>query len=172
MLLSSDHSSDVLAFLDGEAASLPDSLTAEAAFPSHTPPKDSVNVFVINERGEALVLVDLSASRSWSSWQVVGCYLPEGEDPMAAVQALLHQQVGCIARQWRYLGTFTPEDSDIVGANHFFFAREVQVIAQSQSGETAVRWVSTEQIRQALLDGRIGQINHATAAALALLHCG
>lgn len=133
--------------------------------------RDFVNAFVFNEGGEALVLESTPFKKAWSSWQMLGCPLTEGEDPITAVQSLLHQNVGCVAKQWLYLGTFVSDEAAQSGANHFFIAHGATAVAHPQPTDLAIRWVRREQIKQALLDGRIAQIHHAVAASLAMLLC-
>lgn len=132
---------------------------------------DSISAFVLNREGEALILECALGRRAWSSWQVLGSTLGEGENPITAVQEMLQYHTGFVATQWLYLGTFICDEATQTGATHVFFARGATAVAPPQSSNLVVKWVQREEIRQALLDGRITQISHAATASLALLLC-
>jgi hypothetical protein len=143
----------------------------DSTWSDHVRAADSAHAFVLNEQGQALILESMPLGNAWSSWQMIGCPLAEGENPITAVQATLRQTTGYTARQWLYLGTFILEEAGDKGARHFFFARDVAQTGPHLPG-LAIRWVDRKQIKHALLDGRIAYLNHAVVAALALLFCG
>ena len=59
-----------------------------------------------------------------------------------------------------------------IAAGHFFSARHVKKVAQPRINRDQmceVRWISRQELKLSLLDGRIGMVNYAVAASLALL---
>jgi len=139
--------------------------------------RDYVNAFVMNEAGEAMVLERFSNGGAWGSWQMIGRYIGDGEDPLTAVQNALLTHTGYAAEQWIYLGTFVIDDAAHLGAGHFFCARGSHRVAECptcpdiRASEQKIKWVSPKHIKRALLDGRIAVINYAIAATLALTMC-
>lgn len=172
MTATSQQERCILATLEGFVAYQDPSLPSENLTEPPLEATDFVHAFVFNECGEALVLESVPYKRAWSSWQMLGCSLVEGDDPITIVQNLLQQRAGYVARQWLYLGTFAANGAQQPGVNHFFVAYGATAVAPRYSSHLAIKWVQPEQIKQALLDGRIAQIHHAAAASLALLLCG
>lgn len=133
--------------------------------------RDYVNAFVLNEAGEAMVLERFSNGNAWGSWQMIGRFIRDGEDPLTAVQNILLSRTGYAAEQWVYLGTFVVDDADHLGVGHFFCAQKSRRITEAPISDRSIKWVSRKHIKRALLDGRIAVINYAIAATLALLMC-
>ncbi|MCA9873149.1 MAG: NUDIX domain-containing protein [Anaerolineales bacterium] len=133
--------------------------------------RDYVNAFVLNEAGEAMVLESFPHGNAWGSWQMIGRYIRDEEDPLAAMQHTLLQRTGYIAEKWVYLGTFVVDDADNLGAGHFFCAQQTRCKVEAPASDLTIRWVPRKQIKRALLDGRIAVINYAIAATLALVMC-
>lgn len=135
--------------------------------------QDCVNAFVINEAGEILILENQLNGRSWDSWRVVGCDLENGEDPIMTVQQNLRHQTGLVCEDWIYLGTYILSEVQEKGASHFFCAQKVISITQPhvEYRHNTIRWISKQELKQALLDGRIAMMNHAAAICLAIVLC-
>ncbi|MCB8946207.1 MAG: NUDIX hydrolase [Ardenticatenaceae bacterium] len=134
--------------------------------------RDYVNALVLNEAGEAMIIEGYKHGSGWSSWQMVGGYLEEGEDPYTAIQRELLEETGYSCTNWRYLGSYTIDANRHVGIGHFFYASGAKLIAPPNHDDLeafTVNWVSVEDLKYALLDGRIGVISYATNVALALL---
>ncbi len=132
--------------------------------------RDYVNAFVLNEAGEAMVLESFPHGNAWGSWQVIGRYIGDGEDPLTAVQHTLLKRTGYTADKWIYLGTFMADDADQLGVGHFFCAQSARRVKAPPSDLT-IKWVPRQHIKRALLDGRIAVINYAIAATLTLVMC-
>ena len=133
---------------------------------------DYVNVLVLSEENEALILEGYKHGVGRSSWQVVGGYLQEGEDPLTAVQRELLEDTGYQTDNWLYLGSYVVDPNRHVGIGHFFCARDVKQITKPRHEDVEAveaKWVSLEILRRALLDGRIAGASYAINVALALL---
>lgn len=136
--------------------------------------QDYVNAFIINEANEVLVLEGINNGRSWSSWQVIGRNLQGDEDPMRAVQQDLLRRTGYICTNWIYLGSFVVDETQNIGAGHFFCARLLErstIPDKASTDGLNLKWVAKRELKQALLDGRIAVINHAVAISLAMVMC-
>ena len=134
-------------------------------------PRDYVNAFVVNETGEAMIVEHSPDGHAWGSWRIFGQQIQNGEDPLTAVQTTLLQRTGYAAGQWLYLGTYVIDDAGLAGVGHFFCARQSKKMAEPVGHELNLKWVPRQQIKRALLDGRIAVINHAVAVSLALVMC-
>ncbi|MFO7684231.1 MAG: NUDIX domain-containing protein [Chloroflexota bacterium] len=135
--------------------------------------RDYVNAFVVNDAGEVLIIENRENGRNWGSWRVAGRCLAEGEDPVLAVQQDLRRQTGLVCSSWTYLGTFVLDEQQTEGAGHFFFAHQVTRVSspQVQVHDNNIKWISKQELKQALLDGRIAALKNVVAICLALVLC-
>lgn len=133
---------------------------------------DYVNVVVFDEQGKALILEGYKHGARRSSWQVVGGYLENDEDPLSAAQRELREETGYESEEWRYLGSFIMDANRHVGVGHFFLclnAREVTTPHPDDLEDCSIRWVSLKDLQYALVDGRISIISYAMNISLALM---
>src|SRR5947199_6204243 len=63
-------------------------------------------VVVENEAGELLILEGYKHGIGHSSWQVVGGYVEEGEEPETAARREMLEEAGYTSDHWQALGTF------------------------------------------------------------------
>ena len=134
--------------------------------------RDYVNALVLNHAGEAMILEGYKHGGGWSSWQVVGGYLDDDEDPYTAVRRELLEETGYACDTWFYVGSYTVDANRHVGVGHFFYATGAYRLAEPNHHdleEFAVKWVSVKELKCALIDGRIATMSYAANVALALL---
>lgn len=134
--------------------------------------RDYVNVVVLDPEGKVLVLEGYKHGLGRSSWQVPGGYLEAGEEPLNAARRELREETGYASDEWRSLGSFVVDANRRVGVGHFFLARNAQQVAAPSHDDLegfAIRWVTPEEVKKALLDGRVGIISYAANLALALI---
>jgi ADP-ribose pyrophosphatase len=133
---------------------------------------DFVNAVVLNEKNEVMILEGYKHGLEMFSWQVVGGYLEEGEDPVTAVQRELLEETGYQAQEWLYLGSFIQDANRYAGIGHYFCARKAVQIAEPCHNDLeafGIKWVPLKDLKYALLDGRISGSSYAINVALALL---
>lgn len=162
-----DHPYVTVAF---ERVQLPDGRVIPDWPRVHT--KDYINVVVLNQTGEALVLVGYKHGLGRDSWQVVGGYLEPDEDPLSAAQRELLEETGYASDDWQSLGSFVVDANRTVGTGHFFLARDARQVTEPDNDDLeayTMRWVSLPELRQALLGGHIAISSYAINVALALL---
>ena len=134
--------------------------------------RDYVNALVLNKSKQIMILEGYKHGYGRSSWQVLGGYLEPGEDPEMAVQRELMEETGYQSDQWQHLGSFTVDANRHVGTGHFFLARDARRVADPDHDDLeqfAIQWVSMEELRQALFDGRVAIASYAINIALGLL---
>jgi ADP-ribose pyrophosphatase len=134
--------------------------------------KDYINALVLNEQGQALILEGYKHALGRSSWQVLGGYLEEGEEPLGAAKRELLEETGYAADDWRHLGSFIMDPNRYTGLGHFFLARNARKVATADHDdleEFAIRWLTIEELQTAVLDGRVGAVSYALNISLGLL---
>jgi ADP-ribose pyrophosphatase len=134
--------------------------------------KDYINALVLNEQGEALILEGYKHALGRSTWQVLGGYLEEGEEPLAAAQRELLEETGYAAADWRHLGSFIMDPNRYTGLGHFFLARNARKVAEADHDDLeafAIRRVTLDELRRAVADGRVAAVSYALNISLGLL---
>jgi ADP-ribose pyrophosphatase len=132
---------------------------------------DYVNALVLNDAGEAMILEGYKHRLGRSSWQVVGGYLEQDEQPVAAIQRELLEETGYTSEDWDHLGSFIVDANRRVGEGHFFLARNAKKVTEPNHNDLEyfdLRWVSLESLKVALRDGRVGILSYAINISLAL----
>lgn len=133
---------------------------------------DYVNAVVFDKSGRALILEGYKHGARRSTWQVVSGYLQPGESPLATAQRELLESTGYESDDWRYLGSFVTEAQRHVGVGHFFMCLNVKHISNPDQDDLepfSLRWVTKQELRYALMDGRINIISYAMAISLGLM---
>ncbi len=134
--------------------------------------RDYVNALILNDAEQAMILEEYKHGSGWSSWQVLGGFLQEGEDPLTAVKRELLNETGYTSNTWYYLGSYVGKANHHVGVGHFFCARNAQKVTQpthQHPEEYQLKWVPLRDLRLALLDGRIAVVSYAVTVALTML---
>lgn len=133
---------------------------------------DYVNALIFDETGKAMIMEGYKHGTGCYSWQVLGGYLKEEEDPLTAVQRELLEETGYHSDHWFYLGSYVTDANRHVGVGHFFCAHDARPVAQPDDDDLEdfeIKWVPQQELRRALLDGRIAVVSYAITISLALL---
>jgi ADP-ribose pyrophosphatase len=134
--------------------------------------RDYVNALIINTAGKAMVLEGYKHGPGRSSWQMLGGYLEEGEEPLAAVKRELLEETGYQSDEWQHLGSYVVDANRFVGIGHFFLALNARWIANPDHDdleEFVIRWVPLGALKQALFDSRVAILSSAINISLGLL---
>lgn len=134
--------------------------------------RDYVNALVLNEAGEAMIIEGYKHGLGRSSWQVVGGYLEKGEEPLAAVRRELREETGYESQEWQHLGSFVVDANRRVATGHFYLARNARPVQEPDHDDLetfTIRWVSLDELKRAVGDGRVAIISYAVNIALGLL---
>lgn len=154
---------------------IPTPLTDRYSFPCWFPPhrhSDYFNLVAFNRSGQILVVEDLTANSAWGSWHLINGVLKKGENPITAVKRKLLELTGYRSENWLYMGSFMLDANQPDVNGHFFSALDAEPTAKTDDfnpGTCLFKWVSPQELKYALLDGRIGVMSYAVTAALALL---
>lgn len=138
----------------------------------HVHTRDYVNALVLNADNQALILEGYKHGLGKSSWQILGGYLEDQEQPLAAAQRELLEETGYQSNQWQHLGSFVIDANRYVGTGHFFLARHTHLVSQPNNDDleqVELKWVSLAELQEALFDGRIAIASYAINIALGLL---
>jgi ADP-ribose pyrophosphatase len=134
-----------------------------------------INALVGNEQGEFMIIEGYKHAIGRSSWQVLGGFVDEGEEPLAAAQRELLEETGYASDEWHYLGSFITDPNRYTALGHFYLARNARPVALPNHDDLekfTVRWVSAVELRQAVGDGRIQVVSYGLTIALGLLVIG
>jgi ADP-ribose pyrophosphatase len=134
--------------------------------------RDYVIIVAVDEQRRVLILDGYKHGVGRDNWQVVGGYLEAGEEPLPCAQRELQEEVGLAADGWDLLGAYVVDANRHVGVGSFFLAqglRPVENLPSDDLEQATLHWVALPEIQQALGDGRVGALAHATALSLALL---
>jgi ADP-ribose pyrophosphatase len=134
--------------------------------------RNYVNALVLNEAGEALILEGYKHGLGRSSWQVIGGYLEEGEEPAVAIRRELLEETGYASDDWQLLGSFVMDANRYVGEGHFFLARNARPVADPNNDDLegiTIRWLPLDELRRGLAAGHVAIISYAVNVALGLL---
>lgn len=134
--------------------------------------RDYVNAMVLNDSGQAMVLEGYKHGLGRVNWQVLGGYLEEGEEPLLAAKRELLEETGYQSHDWQHLGRFVMDANRHVGVGYFFLARDAHLVAEPDHDDLeqfTVRWVTVNELKRALFDGRVAVISYAVNLALGLL---
>ena len=136
---------------------------------------DYVNVLVVDGEGSALIIEGYKHGTGKSTWQTIGGYLEPDEDPYSAAQRELLEEAGLECGKWRHLSSFVIDANRKMGVAHFFLGYGPIKVAEPNSGDLEaqqLKWVSLQELKRALWDGRLGVLSYGSNVALALLALG
>ena len=131
---------------------------------------DYVNALVLNDAGDALILLMPNPDTGHVSWHLINGQIEAEEDPFTAVQRLLHVQTGYQTHDWTYLSSFLMDTDQNGNVQHLFCAQKVkQTVDLTAHAPAAAKWIPLKELRYGLLDGRINNMSHAITISLAFL---
>ena len=132
---------------------------------------DFSNVVAETEDGRLICFRQVKYAIQGTSLAPVGGYLEPGEEPLAAAQRELLEETGYRAAEWIALGAFPVDGNRGAGTAYLFLARGASRVADVRADdleEQELLLLSRDELRAALLDGRVRLLPWMAAVALAL----
>ena len=132
---------------------------------------DYINVVPVTAEGEFLCFRQTKYGVDGPSLAPVGGYLEPGEEPLAAAQRELLEEMGHQAPEWTSLGHYRVDGNRGAGTAYFFLARGARCVAERDADdleEQELLCLSRAQVKAALVAGEFKLLPWATIMALAL----
>ena len=131
-----------------------------------------INVVVETEDGRYVCFRQTKYAVEGTSLAIVGGYIEDDEDPLAAAKRELLEETGYGAGEWHSLGNFVVDGNRGNGRAHFFLARGarwLQPIDADDLEEQELLLLTREEMLAMLMDGECKALPWAANIALALL---
>jgi ADP-ribose pyrophosphatase len=132
---------------------------------------DYINVVVEMIDGRFLCFRQAKYALPDGTLALVGGYLEEGEQPLAAAQRELREETGCEAPDWISLGHYLVDPNRKIATGHLFLARGAQKTTEpivDDLEEQEIVYLTRAELVAALHDGAIEVLAWAAAVAFAL----
>ena len=132
---------------------------------------DYVNVVAVTEAGKFLCFRQVKYGIEGVTLAVVGGYINEGEEPLAAAQRELLEETGYESPDWLSLGSYLVDPNRGIATGHLFLARAVRYITPRDADdleEQEMIILTRKQVEAALERGEIKVLAWAAAVAFAL----
>ncbi len=133
---------------------------------------DYVIVLPENDSGEFLVFEQTKYGVEGTTLAPVGGYMEQGEEPLAAAERELLEEMGCTATRWTALGSFRVDANRGAGIANLYHAQGVRKVQEPHSDDLEEQRplaMNREGLRQALRNGEFKVLAWATVVALLLL---
>ena len=121
----------------------------------------AVAVLVLDDEGRALLIQQYRHPIRSRDWEIPAGLLDiENEDPLAAAQRELAEEVDLVATDWSELVTFYSSPGGSNELIRVFLARGISATASSfdrheEEADIVVRWAPLDEIRAGVLAGRL-----------------
>jgi 8-oxo-dGDP phosphatase len=115
----------------------------------------AVAILAINDRDEIGMIRQYRTPFDRFCWELpAGTLDVPGEDTLSAAQRELGEELGCVASQWRALGTFMTSPGWSNQLMTIFEARDLTATSRQPAGPeeagSTVRWFSRDELRETL----------------------
>lgn len=134
---------------------------------------DFVNIVPVTPEGRILCFRQTKYAAQGVSLALVGGYLEDAEDPLAAGQRELLEETGYAAPEWHTLGHFVVDGNRGSGRAHFYLALGATPAARKTESddleEQELLALSLDDVRQGLQEGQFKVLPWVAALGLAFL---
>ncbi|MBF6591041.1 MAG: NUDIX hydrolase [Ktedonobacterales bacterium] len=128
-------------------------------------PGDNVAVAALDERERVWLVGDFLYPVQRFEWVIPSGKVEDGEEPLAAAQRELAEEVGAQAREWVALGAYELSNGISTQASHLYLARGLTLGEPSSEGTERLTWrlLPLEEAYQACLRGEMRDAPSALA---------
>ena len=132
---------------------------------------DYVNVVAVTEEGEFICLRQVKYGLEGTTLAIVGGFMEEGEDPLAAARRELLEETGYEAVDWVPLGRYRVDPNRGIAMGNLFLARNARYVTPRDADdleEQELVFLTREAVESALAGGEFKVLAWAAAVAFAL----
>ena len=132
---------------------------------------DYVNVVAVTDAGKFLCFRQVKYGIEGVTLAIVGGYINEGEEPLAAAQRELLEETGYESPDWLSLGSYLVDPNRGIATGHLFLAGGARYVTPRNADdleEQEMIFLTRKQVEAALERGEIKVLAWAAAVAFAL----
>jgi ADP-ribose pyrophosphatase len=132
---------------------------------------DYINVVAVTENRRFICFRQVKYGIQGDTLAVVGGYVDEGEEPLAAAKRELLEETGYEAPDWISLGSYLVDPNRGIATGHLFLARGARYVKSPITDdleEQELLLLTPQEMEQAIEKGEIKVLAWAAAVAFAL----
>ena len=130
-----------------------------------------INVVAVTEDGHFICFRQVKYGIEGATLGIVGGYINEGEEPLAAAQRELLEETGFEFADWLSLGSYIVDPNRGISTGHLFLARQARYVTSRDADdleEQELLLLPQTEIENSLEKGEIKVLAWAAAVAFAL----
>ena len=132
---------------------------------------DYINVVAVTEEGQFLCFRQVKYGIDGVTLAIVGGYIEEGEEPLAAAKRELREETGYVSEDWTSLGSYLVDPNRGIATGNLFLARNARYVTARDADdleEQELLLLSRAELETALERGDIKVLAWAAAVGFAL----
>jgi ADP-ribose pyrophosphatase len=132
---------------------------------------DYINVVAVTKEGQFLCFRQVKYAIDGVTLAIVGGYINEGEEPLAAAKRELLEETGYVSEDWVSLGSYLVDPNRGVATGNLFLARNAHYVTARDADdleEQELIFLSRKQVETVLERGEIKVLAWAAAVGFAL----
>jgi len=134
---------------------------------------DYINVVAVTEDEQFLCFRQVKYGIQGVTLAVVGGYINQGEEPLAAAKRELREETGYESPEWVSLGSYLVDPNRGIATGHLFLAKQARYVTLRKADdleEQDLILLSQKQVEATLERGEIKVLAWAATVAFALRH--